>query len=300
MNRNKYFFIFGLFVLAFTSCLKHDVYIMNTKQTPNVVMLANSGTPISSANNSIYSGYFADLGVLKLGDTTGFNVNVEYAGSGTPSSDISVNLAIDTAKLRVYNTQNNSSYVLPTSDIYTIPSSATLKAGTKMVQARVVIKSTSTYNYNVNYALPITVSSSNQAVSSNAGTAIYSFAARNSYDGYYSIKGYILRAGDNVLSGNYTGYNVNMSTSGAYSIKYEKHVWATGSSVAGIDGLTLTVDPTTNKVKVSSVSNPAVTNLTTYDNRYDPTTKTFYVSYYWGTGPTNRAATDTLTYLHAR
>ncbi len=41
-------------------------------------------------------------------------------------------------------------------------------------------------------------------------------------------------------------------------------------------------------------------NEPTYNNHYDPATKTFYISFLWGTFPNNRAATDTLTFNRPR
>lgn len=121
-------FLIAITLLALTSCLKHDVYIQEPSQSSSVIMIAKTGDPISSSTTSLYSGYSADLGVVEVGDTIGFNINVEYGGVDDAPSDIVVNLGIDTAKLRVYNTQNGTSYVVPTNAaMYTFPSSVTIK-----------------------------------------------------------------------------------------------------------------------------------------------------------------------------
>jgi hypothetical protein len=287
-------------ICSLSSCLKGYDTNLDTDNTNSVIEFANTGS-IASGGNATYHRFSSDLGVLNSGDSATFNVNIHYAGADYAPTDITVNLELDTAALSSYNESDDKSYVVPPTSIYNFPSSVVIKKGTLMSQIKVTVVINPAFDYNVDYALPLKIASvSTGIIGSNYGTCIYSFSIRNNYDGVYNIKGYILREADTVLSGFYKDYEVNLLTAGVTAVQYDRHPWANNTNVGGIDGLTLTIDQTTNKVKVSSVTNPAVTNTPGYDSRYDPDTKTFFVSYYWGTGPTNRAAIDTLTYIGPR
>ena len=110
----------------------------------------------------------------------------------------------------------------------------------------------------------------------------------NRWAASYLLSGYVLRSDpfDPVLSGAY------------HNIPWKL---ATGSVVGGIGPWVLTMDDSAGPnnpmpVKVTDALNAAVKNNPAYNSRYVPATKTFYISVFWGTGPTNRAATDTLVY----
>jgi hypothetical protein len=124
----------------------------------------------------------------------------------------------------------------------------------------------------------------------------------NRWAASYLLSGYVLRAGDNVLSGFYHDVQWKLATNSAKSVIYYKtHLWADGSTVGGIGPWVLTMDDSAGPnapmpVVVTDAVNPAVKNNPAYNSRYEPSTKTFYISVFWGSGPTNRAAVDTLVY----
>lgn len=126
----------------------------------------------------------------------------------------------------------------------------------------------------------------------------------NRWAASYLLSGYVLRSDpfDPVLSGTYHNIPWKLATVGAKSVIYFKtHLWADGSVVGGIGPWVLTMDDSAGPnnpmpVKVTDALNAAVKNNPAYNSRYVPATKTFYISVFWGTGPTNRAATDTLVY----
>ena len=124
----------------------------------------------------------------------------------------------------------------------------------------------------------------------------------NRWAASYLLSGYVLRADDAVLSGSYHKVPWKLATVGAKSVIYFKtHLWADGSSVGGIGPWVLTIDDSAGPnspmpVKVTDALNAAVKNNPAYNSRYDPAKKTFYISVFWGAGPTSRAATDTLVY----
>jgi len=292
--------------LFLTSCLKDDSLTLNTDLSDNVTEFANTGSVATAPSGGASPRYNIDLGSLSVGDTASFNVNVNYAGDEMAPENITVTVDIDETLLATYNDEHSvdgASYEMPPADFLSsnFPITVTIPKGQQLSQAKVAVKLPSDYDFTVSYALPLRITSTSVGeVSGNFGSALYSLNVRNAYDGVYDIKGYILREADPDLTGNYTGEEVAMSTVGPYSLQYDHHVWADHSTTGGIDGLTLTINPATNKVTVTCSTNPAVTNLPSYDSRYEPDTKTFFVSYYWGTGPSNRAATDTLTWNRTR
>jgi len=298
--------LFIMISLFLASCLKDNSLTLDTSLSNNVTEFANTGSPKTLPSNGASVRYNIDLGTLAVGDTTSFNVNVDYAGADMAPQDIKVTVDVDASLLAKYNevhAVDGADYITPPTDLFSdaFPMTITIPKGKQFGQASIRVKLPADYSFTASYALPLKISSTSVGViSGNFGSALYSLNVRNQYDGIYDIKGYILRAGDNVLSGNYSGYKITMTTAGPNSIEYDRHTWADGSTTGGIDGLTLTVDPATNKVTIKSNSNPALVNLPGYDSHYDPATKTFFVSYYWGSGPGNRAATDTLTYKSSR
>jgi hypothetical protein len=153
------------------------------------------------------------------------------------------------------------------------------------------------------YILPLTITDGGGQKISNYKTILLNIQAKNQYDGTYSVKGSVLRVNggvpDVVLGGPYkSGLTTVLSTTGANTVAYTQ-TWANGSEAGGVNPLQFAVDPATNKVTVSTVVNPTLANDPTYNNRYDPATKTFYLSYTWST-PGTRGATDTLTYVGPR
>jgi hypothetical protein len=300
----------SLFLISsvLSSCLKDTSLTLDPDLSNSVTEFANTGSPAALPNNGAAVRFSVDLGSLQVGDTTSFNVNVDYAGAKMAPQDIKVTIDVDPSLLDKYNevhAVDGADYIAPPTDLFSdaFPITITIPKGKQFGQAGLRLRLPSDYSFTTAYALPLKITSTSVGkISGNFGSALYSLNVRNQYDGIYDIKGYILRAGDNVLSGNYSGYQIAMTTVGPNSIQYDRHTWADGSSVGGIDGLTLTVDPSTNKVTIKSTSNSALTTLpqSDYNSHYDPDTKTFYVSYYWGSGPGNRAATDTLTYKSIR
>jgi hypothetical protein len=124
----------------------------------------------------------------------------------------------------------------------------------------------------------------------------------NRWTGSYLLSGFVLRAGDPVLSGYYTDVPWKLATNGKKSVIYWKtHLWGDGSTVGGIGPWVINIDDSNGPenpmpITVTDAVNGAVQINPEYNNRYEPSTKTFYLSVFWGNGPAHRAATDTLVY----
>lgn len=283
-----------LCVVGLSSCLKNKNEQPDFSSVTPVVELP-VGSPVGDGSvNSLSTSFTVSA---TPGD---FSFYVNYAAPEANAKDLVVTLSVDPAALARYNTAHpdDSLTVIPASG-YTLSTTITIPAGQRKVEVPVKII-TSTLDPTVTYGLPITITDASGVVlSKNFSSLVIKVALKNKYDGKYNFKGYVLREGDNVLSGNFKGYTASLVTDGVNAVTFSQ-IWATGGGVGGIDGLTISVNETTNKVTMKSKANGALVNAPGYDNRYDPATKTFYLSFFWGTGPTNRAATDTLTYSGTR
>lgn len=134
-------------------------------------------------------------------------------------------------------------------------------------------------------------------------SALTKIDVSNRWAASYLMSGFALREGDPVLTGYFSDIPWKLATNSAKSVIFTKiQVWGDGTStIGGIGPWVLTMDDSAGPdapmpVTVTDAANPAVKNNPDYNCRYEPSTKTFYISVFWGTGPTNRAAVDTLVY----
>lgn len=287
-----------------TSCLKETSKPpLYGYSTPSLVYFQDNGGADGSGTGYATSAttpfpLYAFGGLTMVNDTAGFNAIVIYGPNGPASQDISVNLVVDPTIVDSFNDVNGSSYVVPDASIYSFPSSVVIKKGQTQAYAHVTIKLSSSFDFNASYALPLKIASvSYGSVSSNFGSELNTFGARNQYDGTYSFKGYTLRAGDGTKTGNFTGQTMVLQTYSANSVIFGSlQVWADLTGV-GIGYPILTVN-SDNSVTVTSSGGAA--NTPGYNSHYNPSSKTFYVSFTWGAGPTSRLATDTISYTGPR
>ena len=187
MKQSKiYLLFFSVLLIGSTGCLKERAMNIDpSKGTANVVEFANTGDNVSGSTSK-YPRFTSDLGTVGIGKTVKFNVNVSYSGTETAPQDITVNLAVDPALLTQYNTENGTNYVVPPTDIYTLPTSVIIKKGEHQATVEVGVTNNNSFDFNVNYALPLKIVSATMGtISSNFGKAVYSFSARNAFDGVY-------------------------------------------------------------------------------------------------------------------
>jgi hypothetical protein len=137
---------------------------------------------------------------------------------------------------------------------------------------------------------------------SSAKSVVVEIGAKNAYDGVYSVvSGLVTRytapnvPANDALSGQLAGNpDVYLITIGANSVTIPPSgnagglYWAVGnnSMVAGIDGVKVTVDPSTKLTSAlssgyGSNSNATFGNWAGHPNYYDPATKTFYFAWRW-------------------
>ncbi|ANI89925.1 hypothetical protein A9P82_11880 [Arachidicoccus ginsenosidimutans] len=319
----KYIKLFSvLFVLSvgFTSCLKDtDVApLTGTDGSNDVIMFLDNGGSTGGGATTFADPFpLYNFSFNLVNDTAGFDVNVYYGPLNAAPQDITVQLALNKEAVDSFNIVNqidsNSLYTVPEDDaIYSFPASVTIPKGQHLVKAHVVITGTPSYDYGANYALPISIVSTNYGIiSSNFGTEINAFVVKNQYDGDYSIEGGTIQRYsapgvptiDDALNGDLTGNpDVDLVTVGANTLEIQGLTWHGGSSgVAGIDNLRITIDPTTNLVTVKALGNATLANINGAVNKYDPDTKTFTLNFDWNQTTTPRTVKNlTLKYAGER
>lgn len=242
---------------------------------------------------------------LKNVDTTINAAELRLSSEEPIDEDVLVSLSIDKSQEIIdnYNSEHETKLVPFPTSLYSLISgyNVSIPKGSKVGNLKLTVN-TSAFDLEEAYAMGLYIKSVDKnslVISGNLDTIVVKIAAKNKYDGVYSVSGSSLRAGDDVLSGPIKDkVTRDVITTGPNSLTYNPP-WADGSDIGGIGGTTITLDPATNKVTMSS-SNPALVNLPSYDNRYDPATRTFYLSFYWGNGPSHRAATHKLVFKNDR
>jgi hypothetical protein len=282
-----------LLATILVSCKDSYVQPDFTKVTPVVELpvpslAGNGGGNSMSASFSIQSA------------PSDYFIYVNYAAPDANATDVGVTLAVDTATLGKFNRTNGTSYpLLPAAD-YSLNNSIAIPAGQRKVEYHIKFN-TSLIDPSATYALPLKiVNASGATISGNFGTLVLLIGVKNIYDGTYTIKGQIARnsaTGPDTNLGGFlkSGLTTKVGTLTATSASFTQY-WKDGSTVGGIDGLYLTVNPATNAVTIASTGNATLKNTAGYNSRYDPATKTFYLAFDWGTAPATRIAVDTLVY----
>lgn len=267
MNRTiKSFFLFAAVAASLASCIKErNMNIDPSKGIANMLGFTYSGDDVAGSA-SVYSRFTSDLGSLKANQTVTFPVNVSYMGQKEAPADITLSLEVDASVLTQFNIENGTNYVVPDAAIFKVPATAVIKKGTRTTQVKVEITNTSGFDFNKNYALPLKIASaSSGAISANLGKAVYSFSARNQYDGLYKMEA--TGPMSDVLNPGLTGYyplDMNLITysgnsvalydaTGAYTKGYYHPILSGGSvSAYGSFAPVFTFDVSGN---VTSVSN---------------------------------------------
>jgi hypothetical protein len=239
-----------------------------------------------------------------------FKFLVNIATDALPTSDITLNFSVDQAAMAAYSTQVQAadtsihwSYELyPSFTILDNP--VTIKAGTRNAYVHVRVSRADTIRLTAKYMIPLTITnaSSGVTVAANMQTVLWQLPIANKWEGTYKMKGYILRDPYPDYTGWYKNRTMKLATAGPNTVQITSlWYWAPPSASSGVGGIgnwkiTISEASVPNPLSIVDPDNPAVKFLSTYPNRYDPATKTFFISVYWGSGPTNRATTDTLTY----
>jgi hypothetical protein len=296
-NKNIIKWVFPvLCVVVLSSCLKNENLQPDFSATTPVVELPVASPMGDGSVNSLSTS-------LTQSDTPStYSFYVNYAASSTKATDIKITLGVSPTSIDNYNAAHadDDPIVIMPASTYSMPTTVTIPAGQRRVEVPITITS-KLLDPNFTFGIPVTITdASGEIISKNFGSLVVKVSVKNKYDGKYSYKGYIFREGDPALSGFFKGLTSDLETNGANGLNFPNPVWSNGTAVGGIGGLTINIDPATNKVTMKSKDQAALVNNPNYDNRYDPATKTFYLSFKWGASPLSRMTTDTLTYTGPR
>jgi hypothetical protein len=252
---------------------------------------------------------------------------VTLEAAAPASSDIHITVADNsTALVNAYNSANGTAIQSLPRSLWSIPVELVIKSGDRYTLADITINNTAGINLNLQYAIGISITgaSGGDKLADNLKNLFIVFGIQNIYDGKYSMKGQFYHP---QLEPTFAPHNfgVELHSSGpASAVLY----WPFGGgyyipvTVGGVPTccfasieLSLYIDPSTNKViaqntcpNCTGILEPIASyNNNTYNNRWDPVTKTIYAAFGYQLGPggtiqfgTSRAWIDTLTYLGPR
>lgn len=298
----NYFLLFFLSIQLF-SCLKsgsdyNNGLIQSNRSQGNSNVIEIGLTAVNTLN------YHTAVFPILPYDTTVNLVPIILASADVAKEDINVTVSIYDSVLFNYNDSNGTNiYPVPPAN-YTVlnPNGiVTIPKGSRVGYLQIKIKPTVDY-LALQYAIPFTITAIDKPgykISGNLKNGFVQIGIKNKYDGIYTIKGYILRAGDAARTGYFKPFKRGLATVDENTNKFDNiQLWADGSGVA-IGNPVLKVN-SDNSVDVTSDGSLSAYNDPDYTNRYDPATRTFYISFTWGAGPLSRLCTDTLTYTGER
>lgn len=269
-----------------------------TKEKDWLEVASEGAAPSLSFGNSLADPLALDI-IPGGSPTFDQDINVFYSGTG--NGEIAVNVSVDPSVVDAYNAANGTAIESAPSSTFTLPSTFTIPAGAHVGSGVLSINIDELLNNGVQFAIGLTIT--NAGAQSGGKSMVVLITARNAYDGLYTLTGSTAHPTNPVLTGPIpTTPNTPLITVSADGVILGiAHPWAAGSGSVLPGGYepTYIIDPATNKV---TVSNPAVGahEDPTFDNRYDPATKTIYARWmYAGTGG-DRVFTDTLVYSGQR
>ncbi len=211
MKNLRNIFPFVLLCLGLSSCLDDDYITGNNNESPNIVEFPEQPN-VAVADGYLYPVYVKSAPISNEEEIV---VPVSYSGTNQAPEDIVVNVSIDQAMINAYNnafldytieqalvgiapedvaevTEEATKeaeaqfFTMIPANLFSIPSQVTIKKGER--RADLVIKvNTANFDLTKRYGLPLKLTSQQATVSGNFGTAIFGLAAKNKYDGNYTV-----------------------------------------------------------------------------------------------------------------
>lgn len=279
---------------------------------------------IGSAGTSFVKLYPSDYNMLAVDaistsqDVILFEVRRDPANQADLNGTTTVVLKYDAdgSLMTAYNTAHSTSYIaLPATLGIVSPAitngsiTITFSPGEFTKIVKVTLPNSGNFDFSKKYGLCFQITSITGVgkISDAVGkTILCEVLAKNKYDGFYMMKGFIMRPGDTGgLEGYFKDHKKTMATAGSTALSMSPNqLWANAGGISGIGTWTFTIKDTGTPPYAITVTDPVAVNWLldpTYPNRYDPATKTFYFRVNWGaTIPYIRGCTDTLVYIGPR
>jgi len=236
---------------------------------------------------------------------------VQLAGGVPATQDVHVVLALDSNMVNDYNTANGTTYLNPLPSTFTT-STLTVTIPKGQSKATLKIDLIPANFLGALYAIGVKILSVDGGYQIAAGYknhGLFVFGVKNAYDGVYRvISGLVTRytapgvpQGD-ALSGSLAGNpNITLTTKGTYADDLTGIQWANaGGGVGGVLPITITVNPVDNTVTSIAGANATFGNWAGHVNSYDPTTRTFHLSWRWNPTSTVREYEFIMQYIGPR
>lgn len=295
----------ALVALAFSACKKIKTTEPLGDQGQTLVKILGAGNPyevISDPINFVSTPYTLTKGVVDIRRDVPNNFELNRTMTIVIKDDTAAVHAADPS----YEILPAAWYTLTTSDNVTKVGGSggtftfTMKPGEFAKQIYINIPNATLLDPSKLYGLGFTIASADaDAKYTDARTLVVQVGAKNAYDGIYTIVGgnvqrYTAGVPEAITPGGLNGPiagnpDVIMATIGAFTCAIPPVsttgglFWAfgAGSMVAGVDGIQVTVDPSTNKTTGISLGNASFSNWAGKPNFYDPATKTFNMAWRW-------------------
>jgi hypothetical protein len=241
-------------------------------------------------------------------------VIVSLLSGQVATSDVRVKLQVDPTIITRYNTANGTSLEVLSPSLYSFGSvDLVIPKGEKQAKVVITVPSTNTLDPGKIYGVGLKIASvdGGYTIASNMDEILVSIGLKNKYDGVYTLRGYHNR---DPYTFPYQTTMHMVTTTGNSNAFFWPEVDDYGHPIGTAPGQTNWYGPTIAPVVVFDLSTNLVTNvynaggstpITMFTgagagvSRYDPATKTIYVSWNYNGNPL-RAFFDTLVYQRAR
>lgn len=274
---------FLCFIFCLSSCLKDDSLVLNPKHVTSVVEFG-SPSGLESAEDNDIRLYIQAYDISPLDSVI---IPINYAGADAAPKDIVVKYEVDEAFLDSLYEREEFDYALLDPQIYTLPTSVTIKAGQKTANLIIPVK-IDKIPFDEDYAIPLKMTdASGETISRNFNKIVVAVGAKNEYDGTYNYKTSAVTS----LVPN-ADKTVQLHTAGPNRLKLVPGLLGTYSNAVYYN-----IDPATNQITVEC---PSLGVQTPQDPRskYDPATRTLHV--YWKQGNGGRTFEETIRYTGPR
>ena len=274
--------------MLLTSCVKESAPALGDRGTTIVKLM-------ESPENQIFFEPFSNIRDVSL-----FSLRKDAPSSVELNAATPVKVKLNPTLLSDYNTAHNDTYELLPDSLYTLdptivksgqvytmtmnPGAFAKEFGIKLNGAK--------WDLAHKYALGFSIDdASGKTISADRKDVLVLISIKNKYDGIYSVvSGNVQRYVGPVtpevgtLNGSLAGNpDVALSTVGPNTVEITNLRWANTqpNGIAGIDNLRATIDGATNLVTMFALGNASLTNWGGHENKYDPSTKTFYLAFFW-------------------
>ena len=310
----------GLLALGLSGCLKDKNFEdgrVQASSSETLQHIIELGITATDATN-----YLALQMEASSKDTTVAIIPVRLASAEPAAEDITVTLEMSDELIDDYNTANGTNYEKPPSSVFTEinGTKVVIPKGSNEAYLRVKFVPDDFVGQEYAFAYRITgVSGNHYTISRNLKSGIVGVVILNKYDGHYTVTGTMTDLTAPTITGKYP-FEMDLVTVNANSVymyysgpggtgAYHPILSAGSNSVYGSFSPQFTVDALS---KISTVVNAYGQNAGALDrsgqidpagfNDYDPSTKTFRVSYYMlQPGTTVRTKfTETFTFQRKR